>query len=292
MLQVSKNSQKGQMLLIVVLVMVVALSVGLSIASRSITNLRITSEQANSQKAFTAAESGIEEAIKIHPPGSAISNGPVIANEDLGNNANISQVDIQEISNTADILINNGNFLGQDDGADIWLTTYNSDPAKLYLPPYWSGNLTIYWGSSADVCSATASQNTQSAIELIVMSGTRTAPQLNRYGFDACTSPARQQTNHFTLASVGTYTLSTTDGTKTFHYSATVPAITNGLIARIIPLYAGTKIWVHATTPFPSQGRIVTATGTSDTTTRKVSYFQGYETLPSEFFYSVFSPKP
>ncbi len=52
-------SESGQALLIVVLVMVVVLTMGLSVASRSITNLRIATEQDNSQASFSAVEAGI-----------------------------------------------------------------------------------------------------------------------------------------------------------------------------------------------------------------------------------------
>jgi Tfp pilus assembly protein PilX len=59
-----KPSEKGQMLLIVVLIMVVALTVGLSIAARSLVNLKIATDDENSQRAFSAAEAGIERLIK------------------------------------------------------------------------------------------------------------------------------------------------------------------------------------------------------------------------------------
>ncbi len=49
------KNQSGQALLIIVLVMVVALTIGLSVASRTITNLRTSREQASSQKALSAA---------------------------------------------------------------------------------------------------------------------------------------------------------------------------------------------------------------------------------------------
>ena len=58
------EKQKGQVLLIVVLVMIVALTVGLSLISRSITNLRTSTEEAESQKALAAAEAGIEQALE------------------------------------------------------------------------------------------------------------------------------------------------------------------------------------------------------------------------------------
>ena len=58
-----KNSQKGQVLLLVVLASVIALTVGLAAISRSITSTRISTEESNSQKALSAAEAGIEEQI-------------------------------------------------------------------------------------------------------------------------------------------------------------------------------------------------------------------------------------
>src|SRR3989338_3701872 len=59
-----KNTQSGQMLLVVVLVMVVALTVGLSVASRTITSLKISKQNEDSQRAFQAAETGIQEALQ------------------------------------------------------------------------------------------------------------------------------------------------------------------------------------------------------------------------------------
>src|SRR3989344_1439125 len=56
--------QAGQTLLIVVLIMVVSLTIGLSIASKTITNLRTTTEEADSAKALSAAETGVAQSIK------------------------------------------------------------------------------------------------------------------------------------------------------------------------------------------------------------------------------------
>ena len=46
-----KQGQKGQILLMVVLATVITLTVGLSAISRTITNTRVSTEEANSQKA-------------------------------------------------------------------------------------------------------------------------------------------------------------------------------------------------------------------------------------------------
>src|SRR3990167_2555475 len=54
------KKRRGQVLVLVLLVVVVALAVGLSVASRNLTNLRTTTQTEQSQRAFNAAEGGIE----------------------------------------------------------------------------------------------------------------------------------------------------------------------------------------------------------------------------------------
>lgn len=53
--------KSGQILVLILLVVVVALSVGLSVASRNITNIRTTTQTEQSQRAFSAAEGGVED---------------------------------------------------------------------------------------------------------------------------------------------------------------------------------------------------------------------------------------
>lgn len=77
--------KQGQILIIVLLVVVVILAVGLSVASRNITNLRTSTQTEQSQRAFTAAEGGVEDVlsrISTIPSGSnlAIDVGGLTAN--------------------------------------------------------------------------------------------------------------------------------------------------------------------------------------------------------------------
>ncbi len=59
-----KTAKKsGQILILVLLIVVVALAVGLSVASRNITNLRSSTQTEQSQRAFTAAEGGVEDVL-------------------------------------------------------------------------------------------------------------------------------------------------------------------------------------------------------------------------------------
>jgi len=75
-----KGKQKsGQILILVLLVVVVALAVGLSVASRNLTNLRTSAQADQSQRAFTAAEGGVEETLtKLNSVATVITNGGAV----------------------------------------------------------------------------------------------------------------------------------------------------------------------------------------------------------------------
>lgn len=62
-----KKKNSGQVALIVLLIMVVILTIGLSLASRSITDIRISQNEREALRAFSAAEAGIEEALRDIP---------------------------------------------------------------------------------------------------------------------------------------------------------------------------------------------------------------------------------
>src|SRR5882724_2093664 len=124
-----KESQRGQVLLIIILVMTVALTVGLSVATRTVTNLRTTAEEENSQRAFSAAEAGVEQALQNN-----------IANSGTFTNNTSYQTSLSALSGI-EFLLNNGTPILKDNPEDIWLSTYPG-----YTNP-WSGNVTIYWGN-------------------------------------------------------------------------------------------------------------------------------------------------
>lgn len=62
-LKLVMRNRSGQVLVLVLLIVVVTLAVALSVASRNITNLRTSTQTEHSQRAFTAAEGGVEEVL-------------------------------------------------------------------------------------------------------------------------------------------------------------------------------------------------------------------------------------
>lgn len=262
----SKLGEAGQVFLIAVLILVIGLTVGLSVASRSVTNLKSSLEEENSQRAFAAAEAGVEKALSKN-----ISiKKPFLFGE--GNTA-IKEVSIDDIGGN-EFLMNGGSDILQNDGADIWLSDHTN-----FSSPWSSGTLIIGWQGD---CSKTPI--TAPAIEVIVMSGTLAAPQSQRYAFDPCS--ARQASNKFDIVANTITKIAGVD----FPHAVSIP-ITNGLIARVIPIYADTRIGVQALGLGQSQGKQINSTGTSGGTTRKITYFQGWPKIPNEIFqYVLFQP--
>lgn len=267
------KNQSGQALLIIVLVMVVALTVGLSLASRTITNIRNTREQASSQKALSAAEAGIEQAIK---------NGANVAGSFSGNTSYTTTV--TQVLGTTPFLLNGGGLVSKNDATYVWVTPYSANPANLWQNP-WTGNLSIYWGNSGQNC--TNPSNMPPALEIAIISGSVASPVVTRYAYDPCV--ARRGSNNFSPPTSSTPI--TISGTV-FSYTAT-RALANALLIRVNPLYADSVMGASGGgAALPQQGVTITSTGISDTNTqRKVTVFQGYPEVPAEFFpYILFQP--
>lgn len=261
--------QQGQVLLIVILVLVVSLTVGLSVITRTITNIRTSEEEARSQQAFSAAEAGIEKLLNTNTP---------TTTGQLSNEASFQASSTVVQGNT--FLVNNGNPTLKNDGVDIWLSTYPG-----YSDPRFSGTLTIYWGSSTDVCDPSPTLNTRAALELVLISGTSSTPVTTHYAVDPCSS--RASTNNFSTSIQSGGTLNGREFAHRYSF-----AITNGLVVRIVPLYANTVLGVSGNgTALPSQGEVIESTGTSGQAQRKITVYKGYPKIPVEFFpFVLFSP--
>lgn len=259
--------QEGQALLIVVLVMVVAMSVGLSIAVRTTTNIRTASEDESSQRAFSAAEAGIEQ---------SLTRGNSFQINGSFGNTTYSTKGIP--LSGAQFLVHNGTTVLKDEPVDVWLSDYPD-----YITP-WSGNLTVNWGTAGETCAISESVNTQAALEIVLIYGSKAAPRVHEYLLDPCSS--RRGNNKFQVSAPGGNV-----SNKSFAYQYSI-AVNSGLIARIIPLYAPTSIGISANSPLPSQGTIIASTGVFDNTKREIVSFRGYPKLPLEVFpFIFFSPK-
>ncbi|MBI4092148.1 MAG: hypothetical protein HY427_03030 [Candidatus Levybacteria bacterium] len=262
-----QEAQRGQMLLVVVLTMIVALTVGLSVVSRTITNLRISKQSEESQRAFQAAEAGIEKTLE---------SGVESANpQSLGNNAQY-MTSVNNPSGNA-LILNGNEVVEQDVGIDLWLSDYPNYSNQI-CPS--SCAVSIHFNTIEQSCSAGSGNNTRSGLEVVVLSGVISNPTINKYLFDPCSGRTPGADN-----AGGRTTIDAT----TFQHGVSIP-VTSGIIARVIPIYNSVKIGVTSSVNIPVQGRIIESIGESGETIRKVQYFSSHPQLPLEIFpYSIIS---
>lgn len=256
-----KLKESGQALIIVILTMVVALTVGLSVATRSITTVRISTSEEESSQAFSAAEAGIEEVLK--------SNVSMASENILPNNARYQATLVIPVS-TTEFLV--PALTLKDDTVQIWLSNYPDYSGK------YNGSITLFWGDPGDSCP------NASAIEVILFSGTNVNnPGVNRFALDPCT-----RGNNFTFVSGGSGNVGGVDFRNSYSIS-----VSNGIILRIIPLYKNTNLAVRGTSALPSQGKDVTSTGKVTSgqgdIVRKIRVFQLNPALPYIFDHAIFS---
>ena len=124
------------------------------------------------------------------------------------------------------------------------------------------------------------------AIKITLLSGTnKNNPTMTTYAYDACVNRnSGSSGNKFDAPGSGT-----TFNGRTYHHGFQI-SVTNGFIARIIPVYADAYILVNGA-GLPSQGRIIKSIGTAGNTTRKIRVYQGNPKIPTEFFpYNLFLP--
>ena len=272
-----KNKEKGQILLIVVITMIVALTVGLSIASRTVTELRLSRQNEESQRAFNAAEAGIDRVLQ--------QGGEVTLQEELGNNAAFAVSATQYGGDQ--ILLNNGEEVDQDVGADVWLSNYPDFSSQIA-----SGRIIVYWGDE-DQINCTETTPVRPALQIVILQGDIADPQIVKYLYDTCA--ARTQ-GTIDGATYGTQTISGLPGYTFTNRINTPIAISDGIIVKVIPLYNSTTVAVVAQDlsgqpiALPSQGSVVESTGTSGETVRRITYYQSYPQMPIELFpYNIIS---
>ncbi len=303
--------QTGQILIIFLLILVVGLALVLSVASRSITDIRITTTSDESNRAYFAAEAGIEEALKRLQQPSTTSE--FTAELDFtAVNKTTAKVKSSDLSSTsgAYLLLD---ALERDAVAQVNLlkdfNKLNGPPPPSAVTAVGTETLTIYWGAQG------VSPNP--AIEITVLHHNAAGTWgLEKYAFD----PDNTHGNNFgSLQCITTPSnpIPTDQGNIYFEnqinlrirqgYSGVLPVTppdrcgvamagvsADPVLARIRLLYNDVPhpVAVEATNGWvlPSQGSEVESTGSTDSgVTRKLKVRQQFPALPSIFDYVLFS---
>lgn len=275
------KNQQGQALLIILLVMAVGLTIGLAVVSRSVTDIRISSQEEESARAFSAAEAGIEEALLENLAVGVGTSGTV--GEISYSVSSIEQGGSQEYD------LGGGKFLSGDTQT-VWLIGHTADgdfDPSVTFPT--DGVVDICWGEPG----TPADQETTPALEVslvyLVGSEFRTA----RRGYDP--NVGRTGSNKFDLAG--------TSGCLDLAFNQTINLASDfgDLTGATLYLYAlrlkllynenSQPIKVSSSDNFPSQGKCYVSTAKVEESgvTRKVQQCQTHKAPPAIFDYVLFS---
>lgn len=292
----NKKASSGQALLLLLLSMGAILTVVLSVASRSITDVSITSKDEESLRAFSAAEAGVERAL-IAPP----SGGGTVSNEvDTSTQKPSSYAAVV----TPNVPVNGYVYpvaLSSGDTGTVWFVDHTSTGA---IDNNCNGN-TCYKGASIDVCwGRPGGQNV--AIEVSVLYSAGGNLEIGRGAYDP--DSVRRGSNRFSSPAIaGTTSTPCTIAGRTFAFQTTVnfSSLSSNLTA---PVYNGNgamkfmrvRLLYNTGEEFfgvrtlardlPSQGQLVSSTGTAGNATRKVEVVNLYPEMPSIFDAALFSP--
>lgn len=247
----------GQALLIVLLIMAVALTIGLSVISRSVTDIRISQQSEEAARAYSAAEAGIEEALVTGTGNSASfsETGATYQTAVAGFGGEEKFVFPQQLS--------------PNEIYTLYLATYTSTSTPPFGPPYYNpaNPLNLCWDGNAAVeaslyYNAGGYKVARWAVD----------PQAGRSpGFDSpdmgggCADLAHKKTLNFPAGTL--------------------------LFLRIRVFYENPR--VGFTTPvgvtLPSQGNRIESTGTAGQATRKVEVVRFHPAPPEIFDFALYS---
>lgn len=281
------KNQRGQIILVLILVMTVTLAIGLSIVQKSLTDVSTASKVEQSSRAFSAAEAGIEQVLTRGG-----SNYPSFSE----NSSSVKEIiDSGLIPQTPPDGTRQAPLefppLAREDIVQVWLADPNVSlptciPGSGSNPPvcYTRTTLDVYWGNS---------DTDRAAIEVTLVSFENGSYKSTKWYLDQI-----QRNNGFTqVTSCGGYSV----GNNTYQCLQTLTGLpTSGaMLLRARLLYNTTSqpfaVWVPAASTcgsacsLPPQARSITSTGIAGETQRSVNVFQLDKVVPSYFDYAIFS---
>lgn len=296
---ISGKAQKGQALIIILLVMAVVMTVVLSAVSRSVTEVSVTSYEENALRAFSAAEAGIEEKL-LNPTIGTFGMGPGVFDT--------TDTSVYYSGDVTQPAVPNRQFkypnkLLPGETATFWLVSQDAN-----------GNLTCssgdcWKGSQIRVCYGASGASPEPAIEVSVY-----------YDDTSIPSPSVATPNNYSGVKVRRYlfdflALSRGGGENSVNSpcnfvdgsyfrrrgvidtwgtcSSPLGSVGCILFVTVRMLYSSDQpvgAWLQGgATNMPAQGIFISSTGVAGDSSRKVDVFRSHPESPNLFDLAVFS---
>lgn len=272
-----RQNSPGQTLLVILLIMAVALTIGLSVVSRSITDIRISQEQEESARAFSAAEAGLESLLSTGGAPGIVGDFKITT-------------DTRNLGDSNTFIF--PKEIAAGDSQTVWLVGHNSDgdpdPGvdQFSKPP--ADRLEIFWGNEG----TPENQDDTPALEATIFYKSGDSFETIKYTSEPNSSRAASNNFSTDRLAIGAFSLDN----KTFRFRRRIPDLpTNMYVLRLKLIYNdGTDhiLGVRGVgDTLPLQGNCYASTATSETTgiSRKVEQCQFYSSLSGMFDYVLYS---
>lgn len=263
-----RKNNSGQALLVILLIMAVALTVGLAVVSRSITDIRLSQEQEESARAFSVAEAGLESLLVGEVPPSELEGFTI-------------KTTTQNLGGTTGFVF--PEQINKGDTQTIWLVSHKDD-GTLDSDFRNFSDFKFYWGNKG----LGGSSDTDPALEAFIIYKDGNEYKTRRVAFD----PKAGRSGGFAGVDVGIFSL---EG-KDFSFQANFGPVPSGNLyaLRIKLLYNNEPqiLGIEAVNAeLPIQGKCYQSEASSPTTgiSRKVQQCQLHKSLPAIFDYVLFS---
>lgn len=291
--QASQNlkSRRGQILILFLLILVVGLAIVLSVASRTVTDIRITTTSDESSRAYFAAEAAIEEALKkVSSSGAATFT---LNFTDL----NRTTANVEITADSPDNPFVYPTEIARDGAAQIALMTPFSPPNQTNLNNgQWPGgnSLTFFWvGPAAIEVSVVYATEVGGGNYVISGPGSISKQIFDPSGL-GCTgssiSPESFSTPGFSFDANRKATLNILGSSETCTSLKKPSGTVKPVLARVRTLYNSSPLAVEGNVPLPPQGFTIDSSGkTPSGVTRRIEVARLYSSVPSIFDYVLFS---
>ena len=280
--------RQGQALLLIVITLAVVMTVALSVAARSITDIKITTSEEDSFRAFSAAEAGIEKTLVT---GSAESDTFSPNGASFSSTVSAIAAGLRVFNYPLELL--------SDDTATLWFVSHDANNDLVCNPPsepcFTGNSLRVCWGSSATINEFTP------AIQVAVYYDPTADGNYNdlKVAYAGYDPSATRRSSNFYLPNSGS---NCSIGGKSYAFQRDINLVdlgisnfsANGLVfAQIKMLYnelVAEPVGFSTNADLPGQGRQIESIGQAGESTRKVQVYSLYPGFPSVFDSALFSP--
>lgn len=260
-----KKSEEGQTVLIILLIMAVVLTLGLSAISSSISDIKISQQTEESSRAFYVAESALEQRLYTSV---ALPTGTI-----SGIGYKVTQT--SQVQGGASFL-----FPFKIDAGDpqtIWLVAYDEASSTFDTSHLYGGDIKICWGN------IDTSENPALMISLVYKDGSDY--KIKRYNFDPSSRGS------FTSVVAGSYAVSG----ENLKFCSSAITVSEGAFLKLTLLYNSASqslgIIKISGSDIPSQGNCFESTAMVPESgiTRKIKQCKLWANLPGIFSWGLFS---